>query len=104
MGSAIDYINAIGIGRIEKRIRALTDFLIGKLDQNGFQILSPLRSEFRSGIVVFYVKNAEKLTKRLLARRIYVSPRGGGIRVAPHCYNTEAEISHLIQVLKEEMK
>ena len=104
IGKAIDYIVKIGLSRIEKRIRLLTDFLIHELKKDGFSILSPLASKHRSGIVVFYVKNSEKLTKQLLARRIYVSPRGGGIRVAPHFYNTEEEIAHFIRVLKEEIK
>jgi len=70
----------------------------------GIKILSPLENQYRSGIVVFYVKNAEKLTSRLLARKIYVSPRGGGIRIAPHMYNTEEDILHFVKALKEEMK
>ena len=80
-----------------------------------FEILSPLEPSFRSGIVVFdvnpvrgttsnRVKNAQKLTNQLLAKRIYVSPRGGGIRVAPHIYNTEEDILRFIKALKEEVK
>lgn len=104
IGAAIDYLLEIGLSNIEARIRSLTDFLIDQLKKHGFEILSPLAPAFRSGIVVFSIKNAQKLTNHLLARRIYVSARGGGIRVAPHMYNTEREIGHFVSVLKEETR
>ena len=103
IGAAIEYLSEIGISNVWKRIYALTHFLIDQLQKSGFKILSPLEPSFRSGIVVFSVKNPEKLTNQLLAKRIYVSARGGGIRVAPHIYNTEEEIKRLIQVLKKEI-
>lgn len=102
IGAAIEYISQIGLSQVKEKIMSLTDFAIDKLKKMGIKILSPLEPKFRSGIVVFYVKNAEKLTNQLLARKIYVSPRGGGIRIAPHIYNTEKEILHLMKALKEE--
>ena len=104
MGAAIEYISAIGLDQVQKRIFALTDFAVQELANAKIKILSPLQTQHRSGIIVFYVKNAETVTNRLLHRKIYVSPRGGGIRIAPHVYNTEAEISALIKALKEEIK
>ncbi|MBI4367889.1 MAG: aminotransferase class V-fold PLP-dependent enzyme [Candidatus Omnitrophica bacterium] len=104
MGAAIEYLAGIGFENVWKRIRFLTDCLIERLSKEGFEILSPLAPSERSGIVVFRVKNAAKLTKHLLAKRIYVSPRGGGIRVAPHIYNTASEIKHLLKTLKEELR
>lgn len=104
IGAAIEYISELGIENVWQRIKFLTDVLIGELKKRGFQISSPLDLKMRSGIVVFGVKNAVKLTNQLLARRFYVSPRGEGIRVAPHLYNTEAEIHSFIKALGEEMR
>lgn len=103
IGAAIDYISGIGLENIRKRIFSLNDFAIRELKRMDFEILSPLAPESRSGILVFRVKNSEEWTKKLLASRIYVSPRGGGIRIAPHFYNTEEEIVRLIRVLKEKV-
>ncbi|OGW87785.1 MAG: hypothetical protein A3A81_01650 [Omnitrophica bacterium RIFCSPLOWO2_01_FULL_45_10b] len=102
MGAALDYLSEIGILNVERRILSLTSFLIDQLRKHGFQILSPLEPSMRSGIIVFSVKNAQKLTNFLLARKTYVSPRGGGIRVAPHIYNTKSDITHLMNLLKTE--
>ncbi len=104
MGAAIEYISSIGLSNVQSRIFALTDFAVQELTKARFKILSPLKDRHRSGIIVFYVKNAEKITNRLLARKIYVSPRGGGIRIAPHIYNTEEEIRSFMKALKEELK
>lgn len=104
IGAALDYILGIGIENVWQRIKFLTGILIQELQKYDFEIFSPLDSEARSGIVVFGVKNADKLTNQLLARRIYVSPRGGGIRIAPHIYNTEEELLSFVKALREEMK
>lgn len=100
--AACQYLMDIGMSKIEKRILELTDFLIEKLQAKGFEILSPLEKIFRSGILVFKVKDAVKLWKKLLDRDIYVSPRGGGIRVAPHFYNSFEEIEAFIKVVSLE--
>jgi len=104
IGAGIDYFSSIGISNIKKRIFSLTGFLISVLRQEGFEITSPTEERYRSGIVVFKVKNAEKMTNYLLKRRIYVSPRGSGIRVAPHMYNTEQEIELLMNTIKEAVR
>ncbi|MBI4394898.1 MAG: aminotransferase class V-fold PLP-dependent enzyme [Candidatus Omnitrophica bacterium] len=104
IGAAIDYLSEIGFSNVWNRILELTDFLIDNLRKYDFEILSPLSPPFRSAIVVFKVKNAQELTDQLLAKRIYVSARGGGIRVAPHIYNTEADIMNLMKVLRQVMR
>jgi cysteine desulfurase / selenocysteine lyase len=104
IGAACQFLTSIGLNQIQSRILHLTHILISELKKNDFEVLSPEEPQFRSGIVVFKVKNPKKVTKQLLTKRIYVSPRGGGIRAAPHIYNTEQEIMKLIHALKEVAK
>lgn len=95
--SALRYYSQIGLDSIQTRVMQLTDFLIQELQGRGFQIISPLEPALRSGIVVFRVDQPVKVWKKLLDEKIYVSPRGGGIRVAPHFYNTETEIESFLK-------
>lgn len=88
LGAAVDYLSEIGIQKIEKRILGLTDFLIQGLEKLGLEVISPCEPQHRSGIVVFKSKEAEKVRHLLLRKKIYVSVRGAGIRVAPHFYNS----------------
>ncbi len=96
--AACDYLMKIGVSKIEKRILELTDFAIEKLQGKGFDILSPLEPQHRSGIIVFKVKDPAKLWRKMLEQKIYVSPRGGGIRVAPHFYNSFEEIDKMVNL------
>jgi cysteine desulfurase/selenocysteine lyase len=99
VAAACEYQMKIGLEKIEKRILELTDFAIEKLQQKGLEILSPLERQHRSGIVVFKVKDPAASWKKLLAKKIYVSPRGGGLRLAPHFYNSFEEIEKLVKAL-----
>lgn len=98
---AIRYFSQIGIDVIEKRVLELTDFLIQRLQEKNFEIVSPLEKKQRSGIVVFRVKQPIPIWKKLLEQKIYVSPRGEGIRVAPHFYNTEEEIDRFLKKFED---
>jgi selenocysteine lyase/cysteine desulfurase len=99
--AALKYFSQIGMDKIEKRILRLTDYLIARLQQEGRALFSPLQFEKRSGIVVFGVSQPVRIWKILLEKKIYVSPRGGGLRVAPHFYNTEEEIDRFLDALAE---
>jgi cysteine desulfurase / selenocysteine lyase len=99
--AAIEYISKIGITQIERRILDLTSYLVEKLHELNLEIISPLREEkWRSGIIIFKLHNGDEIVRKLEKKRIIVSSRGGGIRVSPHLYNNEEDISTLIQELK----
>lgn len=99
VGAAIDYLSGIGMEKIQDRILKLTDFAIENLEKKGFEILSSQEKKRRSGIVILKVKNPERVWKKLLHDKIYVSVRGGGIRLAPHFYNSFDEIEIFLRKL-----
>ena len=41
------------------------------------------------------------LPARLAAAKVYASARGDSIRIAPHVYNTDADVARLFQVLQD---
>jgi cysteine desulfurase / selenocysteine lyase len=99
--AAIEYISKIGITQIERRILDLTSYLVEKLHELNLEIISPLREEkWRSGIIIFKIRNGDEIVRKLEKKRIIVSSRGGGIRVSPHLYNNEEDINTLIQELR----
>jgi kynureninase len=52
--------------------------------------------------VIIDVPNGAVVADELIRRGVIVDYRpGAGIRVAPHFYNTEAEIAHAITTLRE---
>jgi len=105
LNTAIKYISRIGINQIERRILSITDYLIDKLQNLDFEILSPIEDKkYRSGIVVFKSNKRKKpidiVTELQKRERIIVSARGKGIRVSPHFYNNEEDIDRLVAALK----
>lgn len=103
--AALKYITTIGIKKIEDRILTLTDYLIEKIRETEYQILSPIENrEVRSGIIVFRIpgKNSIEIVNELEKKyNVIVSARGNGIRVSPHFYNNEQDIDNLLGAIKK---
>ena len=102
LNAAITLLLEIGIPNIERRILDLTQCLIKNLYDQGYEILSPVENELeRSGIVIF---RSRKFSSDMLFELFYQSgvscaKRGGGIRLSPHFYNSEAEIDIVADIL-----
>lgn len=101
LGAAVGLIMEIGIRDIEARVLALTDLLIEKLKEKGYQVVSSLAPKERSGIVCFRSRkhSSAELCRLLIDNRIIVSDRAGSVRVSPHFYNSEEEIEQMMRVL-----
>jgi len=101
-GTALDYMEAIGIENIRRRITELADYLLDGLRSLNIAVVSPIDKETeRSAIVSMTLgdKNAAVL-KKLEEARIFVSLRTGYIRVAVNFFNDRNEIDRLLGVLK----
>lgn len=95
-------IMSFGIGRNEAQILSLTGQLADGLRSRGYAIVSPMGEGERSGILIFTAKDKEEnkqIVKRLNEAGVMVMERGGGIRVAPHFFNTTEDIRRLVAEL-----
>jgi len=102
MLGSLELILDAGVEAIGRRVLELTDALAERLVSRGWQILSPRAVEGeRSGIVLATRDGVDfsALRRRLREQGIVVSMRGGGMRVAPHAYNTIEEIERLLAAL-----
>ena len=94
----------IGMAMIEKRVREITDLLIDELSAlDGIEILSPLDSNRRSGIVLFRQtgNDSEALYRYLQNNNVICAMRGEGIRFSPHFYTTEENIDRAVSLVSE---
>ncbi|MEY2448122.1 MAG: hypothetical protein QOH79_1598 [Acidimicrobiaceae bacterium] len=67
-------------------------------------VLSDRSAEARSGIVSIAVDGVpvDEVAQRLNAADFVCAPRAGGVRIAPHGYNTVDEIDALVQATADE--
>lgn len=102
LGASVDYIMTLGANVIEERVLYLNRCLTRRLDEEGWQVLSPLRDEsFRSGETLVAVNNPKSVVEHLTTHGIAVTEKPQGIRVSTHFFNNEAEIERLIEALNE---
>jgi len=97
---ALKLLLNFGIENIERRIFELTDYLIERIKEQGWQLQTPEEKRWRSGIVNFLIDKPQEMVTRLAEKGIIVSARTNGIRVSPHFYNTKEEIDKLVEECK----
>ncbi len=101
--ASMDLLLSVGVDRIWERVRRLTERILEKSREEGYEVISPDHPEERSGIVTFRVPGVDNsaLWKALLARKAACAPRAGGIRLSPHFYNTPEEVDRMFALLRE---
>ncbi len=97
--AAVTMLQEVGIEQVERQINTLVAALIDDLRERGYQLAADTAPEHRSGIVVALVDNPNAVSHRLNEAGIVVTPRGAGVRIAPHFYNTLDEVLRVGEAL-----
>lgn len=98
--SGYEIVNEIGVDVIRAKSKRQTQFLITLADKAGIVVRSPRDPELRGGTVIVDVPNGREVTAELGRRQILVDFRpGAGIRIAPHFYTLDSEITHFMKEL-----
>lgn len=101
MAESIAVLAAAGTSRIAAHVLELTDRLTEGLERAGATIASVRSATESSGIVTFALPGSDsiELGKHLQREGVVTTYRAGGIRVAPHGYNTAGEIDALTEIV-----
>lgn len=108
MGTTADFLNLIGLARIEARIRELATALkegAGKIP--GARLITSTNPELSAGVcaIKFEGIDNQKVYEALYAKHgIAGAPTGGGVRFCPHIYNTIEEIDRTMTALSQVVK
>lgn len=93
----LDIISEIGITAIRQRSMAMTNRLIKHATANGWPTTTSIDPEQRGGTVAVDCPHANAVSMELNARDFLVDYRPkAGIRIAPHFYNSDDELDHVI--------
>ena len=102
LGAAVDLLLEVGVDKIEKRVHELGNLIISEAEKRSFTLKTPKNTDERGGIISFAGNfDPKEIAEKLFEKNIVVNYRGGGLRVAPHFYNTETEILKFFETLDE---
>jgi selenocysteine lyase/cysteine desulfurase len=98
LGAALRYLMDIGIEKIEQRVLALNRHLTDRLEKDGFEVLSP-GGAHRSGQTLCVLEEPSRAVALLAERRIVVTEKPRGVRIATHFFNDESDIDAVVTAL-----
>jgi selenocysteine lyase/cysteine desulfurase len=102
LGACVSRFMEIGTAKVEARVLELNRSLTRRLEEAGWRVLSPLKSEAtRSAQTLVAARDPKALTEYLFSRNISVTEKPEGLRVSTHLFNNEDDITRLIEALKE---
>lgn len=104
LSESIAFLLEAGIAAAGTYDAALVDRLIAGLDRRHYQLLTPASGPQRSTLVFIAPRDRTRTAQvyqALLRRRIHVAYRAGALRLAPHLYNTAADIDAALDALHE---
>lgn len=97
--------NETGSELIRKHSLQLTEKIIREADKRNLNVKSPRIANERGGMVCIDFKNAKQVTEKLCSQSVIIDYRPNcGIRVSPHYYNTDSEISDFFNQLDDCLK
>ena len=102
LGAGLEYLQRVGVDRIEAHTVALAQALSAGLTSQGYRLFTPDGN--RSSIVTYYSsKDAATLTAAFARASIDVSVRGalGQVRVSPALFNTRDDIERFLEVSRQ---
>jgi len=101
LATSIGLLQEAGTERIGAHILALTDRLVEGLARKGAVVAGVRSPSESSGIVRFAFPQVDSIAlgRRLAEAGFVTTNRASGIRVAPHGYNTRAEIDAFLDLL-----
>jgi selenocysteine lyase/cysteine desulfurase len=100
LGASVELMTRIGAKTIQERALSLNKILTDRLIESGWNVLSPIRDErTRSAETLLKVNEPARVVAMLAERKVIVTKKPQGIRVATHFFNNEDDIERLIEGL-----
>jgi selenocysteine lyase/cysteine desulfurase len=100
LGASVEMMLGIGLREIEGRVLEINRYLTKRLAEEGLKVLSPLDVEsHRSAETLVSSDEPSQSVSTLAAKKIFVTEKPQGFRVATDFFNDEDDIERLIEAL-----
>lgn len=99
-----EFLRAVGLDRIEHRVRELTTTFLGLLKAAGLDSQTPDVWEERAHIVNVLVPDAAQLMERLREKhRVVANVKDGALRLSMSFYNNEEDLERAVHAIRQEL-
>ena len=100
--SGYEIVGEIGVTAIREHSLRLTRRIMDHASRQGYRLNTPDADRERGGAVILDVPGGDIVSAELIRRNVIVDYRpGAGIRMAPHFYNTDADIDTAMSTLDD---
>jgi kynureninase len=100
--SGYQIVGEIGVAAIREQSLRLTRRIMDHAARRGYRLNTPDSDRERGGAVIVDVPDGDIVSAELIRRNVIVDYRpGAGIRIAPHFYNTDADIDTALSTLDD---
>lgn len=100
--SGYEIVGEIGVPAIREHSLRLTRRIMDHASRQGYRLNTPGADRERGGAVIVDVPGGDIVSAELIRRNVIVDYRpGAGIRIAPHFYNTDADIDTAMSTLDD---
>ncbi len=108
--ATLRFLHKLGMANIERRVRDLGQYAVGRLRDEGMAIRSPAQAGKMHGMITYTTGNEDRdkeVFQHLMAppigrRPVKVSMRAlgkvGGLRVCTHFFNTKEDVDYLVRL------
>lgn len=100
MAESIGLFLELGPAAIASRVRALADRAVEFVAANkAVELVTPAEPARRAGVLALKPRDVAAASQRLRDAKIYHAVREGAVRIAPHFYNTDAEMDRALELV-----
>lgn len=97
LSRSLEFINQLGLENIESHLQAVSSYAHTELQERNLLLPQIADRSIRSSLINIQVD--QRHYPELMAAGIKCFPRGSGIRIGIHLYNTQPDVDRLLEIL-----
>lgn len=94
--AAIKLHQSMGVAQLQQRVKDLMNYFLSKASERGIKVLGEFNESQRGSIA--FVEGDMSVCKALLHEKVVTAPRGSGVRLGVHFYNSQHDIDRFVDV------
>lgn len=97
--AGIKLMQSVGMQKVENHLKDITGLIKEGAMKRGFNLATPVHPDKHGALICLRSHKVDLLVKRLEADNVITSSRDNNLRISPHYYNNEKDVSVLMDVL-----